>query len=62
MTALRESKPWLFADAEKKGTVGLPGKAGGGAQKTITREELGRMSTAEYAAHRKEILAAKITD
>ena len=62
LSTLRESKPWLFADAEKKGTVGLPGKAGGGAQKTITREELRRMSTAEYAAHRKEILAAKITD
>ena len=61
LTTLRESKPWLFADAEKKGTVGLPGKAGT-ARSTITREELRRMTPAEYAAHRQEILAAKITD
>ena len=46
----------------KKGTVGLPGKAGSAGRKTITREELRRMTPAEYAAHRQEILAAKITD
>ena len=62
LSTLRESKPWLFADAEKKGTVGLPGKAGGAGRKTITREELRRMTPAEYAAHRQEILTAKITD
>ena len=61
LTALRESKPWLFADAEKKGTVNFPGKAGTTGRSTITREELRNMSSAEYAAHRKEILAAKIT-
>ena len=61
VTALRASKPWLFADAERMGTVGLPGKAGGAGRNTITREELRRMTPAEYAAHRKEILAAKIT-
>ena len=62
VTALRTSKPWLFADTTKGGTVTTPPKGGGGGQKTITREELRRMSPAEYAAHRKEILAAKITD
>ena len=62
VTALRTAKPWLFADTTKGGTVTTPPKGGGGGQKTITREELRRMSPAEYAAHRKEILAAKITD
>ena len=62
LATLRESKPWLFADAERKGTVGLPGKAGGAGRNTITREELRRMTPAEYAAHRQEILAAKITE
>ena len=61
LTTLHESKPWLFADAEKMGTVGLPGKAGS-ARNTITREELRRMTPAEYAAHRQEILTAKITE
>ena len=62
VTALRASKPWLFADTNRGGTVTTPPAGGGGGQKTITREELRRMSPAEYAAHRKEILAAKITD
>lgn len=63
LTALRESKPWLFADVNRGGTVTTPpAGGGGGGQKTITREELRRMSPAEYAAHRKEILAAKITE
>ena len=60
--ALKTAKPWLFADTTKGGTVTTPPKGGGGGQKTITREELRNMSSAEYAAHRKEILAAKITD
>ena len=58
---LKASKPWLFADTTKGGTVTIPPKGGGGDRKTITREELRNMSPAEYAAHRKEILAAKIT-
>lgn len=58
---LRTSKPWLFADTTKGGTVTTPPKGGGGDRKTITREELRNMSSAEYAAHRQEILAAKIT-
>ena len=62
LTALRESKPWLFADVTRGGTVTTPPAGGGGGQKTITREELRRMSPAEYAAHRKEILAAKIIE
>ena len=59
--ALKTAKPWLFADTNRGGTVTTPPAGGGGGQKTITREELRRMSPAEYAAHRKEILAAKIT-
>ena len=59
---LKASKPWLFADVTRGGTVTTPPAGGGGGQKTITREELRRMSPAEYAAHRKEILAAKITE
>ena len=59
---LKTAKPWLFADVNRGGTVTTPpAGGGGGGQKTITREELRRMSPAEYAAHRKEILAAKIT-
>jgi len=62
VAALRTSKPWLFADTNRGGTVTTPPAGGGGGLKTITREELRRMSPAEYAAHRKEIWAAKITD